>query len=670
MKKFTVTLLFLFLVGWFASGDEPPFKPGKLPKDEVARLQPGLIVRFFRDEKLADARRVRLAALHVPAGAAPTPWLTPGPFTAKVSGFLKTAIKSEVTLRAVALGKVRVAVNGKELFTLDSTTKEAPLELAKGYNLLEVTLAAPAQGPASFRLYWSGEGFGSEPLPPETLFSHKDEMDLVHGQQLREGRVLYATLGCAHCHALPGKLSPKDCAMPEVEHRAPNLSGAGQRLDEAWIARWLQDPRSLRPDATMPILLHGDQASQQAADLAGYLASLKGDAPQADSGDAAQGEKLFGRLGCIACHHLQDPAKEDNFGRVSLFFVRAKFQPGALKAFLQAPHKNYPWIRMPDFKLTDAEAGSLAVYLASQAQGKVVAPQKGDPQRGATLFRDLGCVNCHAVKSDDPPVHGSLAPPAALDKGCLGADKKPRVPNYRLHPDQFAALRKFLMTDGSSLTRETAAEFSLRQVAALQCSSCHRRDGAFSRWQYVLEDEGTQPEFLPSLSWAGQKLKPAWTVKLLLGQHDQRARPWLKARMPAFPARAETLAVGMSHEHGYGIDEDPRPRHDAALAEIGKKLIPAMGGFNCVQCHGIGKVPPVAPFEAPGINLLDASLRLRYEYYPRWMVDPPRVDITTRMPKFAADGQMTPLRDVLGGDARKQFDAIWHYMQTLPDANP
>ena len=136
--------------------------------------------------------------------------------------------------------------------------------------------------------------------------------------------------------------------------------------------------------------------------------------------------------------------------------------------------------------------------------------------------------------------------------------------------------------------------------------------------------------------------------------------------MPAFPARAEMLAVGLSHEHGFGIDDDERPPHDTKLAAIGEKLIPQQGGFNCNNCHGIGKTPAIQPFEAPGINLLDAAVRLRYTYYQRWMLAPDRVDVTMRMPVFAPDGKTTQIRDPFDGDARRQYDALWHYIQTLP----
>jgi hypothetical protein len=254
-----------------------------------------------------------------------------------------------------------------------------------------------------------------------------------------------------------------------------------------------------------------------------------------------------------------------------------------------------------------------------------------------------------------------------LQHGCLHADGKNRgqAPDFGFTAATRAALQAFLQADGSLLTREVPAEFARRQMDSLQCLACHRRDNTPSRWQKIREDEGELAEILPTLTWAGEKLKPEWTRKLLHGEHDHRARPWIKARMPAFPARADLVAIGLSHQHGLGENEDASPAHDPKLAAIGEKLLPQMNGFNCVMCHGVGEQKALAPFEAPGINLLDAAYRIRYPYYQRWMLDPPRLDILTRMPKLAPDGKTTPL-PVLGGDAARQFGAIWHTIQTLP----
>jgi mono/diheme cytochrome c family protein len=335
--------------------------------------------------------------------------------------------------------------------------------------------------------------------------------------------------------------------------------------------------------------------------------------------------------------------------------------------FLKSPHERNPWIKMPDFRLSNDEAAKLQAYLRDQSKGKIDAKPKGDATRGSKWFQEVGCAACHALGPKHEPA--PLVSVKSLDKGCLAATDHGKAPDFALQPEQRGALAAFLKTDGASLTRETPAEFSLRQVKSLRCDSCHRRDGEVTRWHAVLEDEGKVPENLPSLTWVGEKLKPVWTKKLFHGEVDQRARPWLKARMPAFPARADLLAVGLSHEHGFGIDDDERPKPDANLAAIGAKLIPQQGGFNCVNCHGIGKQAAVQPFEAPGINLLDAAIRLRYSYYQRWMLAPDRVDVTMRMPVFATDGKTTLLRDVFDGDARKQYDALWHYIQSLPAKN-
>jgi mono/diheme cytochrome c family protein len=670
-----LALLSMALAGTAWRAGEPP-KPGKLSKQEQAALQPGLTLRFFHadaPDKAIDAHRVRLAALHLGAEMPPSPFVDPGHFTAKLRGYLKIVLKGEFTFRIATLGSATLHINGKLALKVDNRTADTPqpIPLAKGYNRIEIAYVPPARG-ASLRVYWSSESFTTEPLPPELLFCRGDEPELLRGEERRGGRSLYATRGCARCHTLPDHVKEDELAMPEMRlQRAPSLDGVGRRLRTAWTARWILDPRSLRPEARMPRILHGEASKPQAADLAAYLATLQSSPVLTASAPTeeriAQGETHFANLGCVACHHFDNPTKADPMGRLSLFYVRNKYQSGALEAFLKAPHRHYPWIRMPDFHLDANEAQALAAFLLDRAKGPELTEPKGDAANGVKLFEQMGCVNCHAVKPGAQPAPKLRPRPNAdtFTQGCLAATPK-QAPDFGFKAAELQTLRTFVTSGGPSLKRDTPAEFSLRQVKELQCQACHRRDGHNSRWNDILEDEGLMSQFLPSLTWAGEKLKPAWTTKLLAAMHDHRARPWLKARMPGFPARAEMLALGMSHEHGFRADEDDAPVPDAKLAAIGEKLIEQQNGFNCVMCHAVGKRPAVAPFEAPGINLLDAAARLRHNYYPRWMIDPPHVDITTRMPKFSQDGKTTPLRNILDGDAFRQYDAVWHFIQTLP----
>src|SRR5258706_375769 len=100
--------------------------------------------------------------------------------------------------------------------------------------------------------------------------------------------------------------------MPEMAKDAPKLDEVGARLKEAWIARWISNPKALRPDTSMPNVFHGKAGStvKEAADIAAHLATLGAAAPDAMKEPAADaivaGGRIVARLGCVGCHTLAD----------------------------------------------------------------------------------------------------------------------------------------------------------------------------------------------------------------------------------------------------------------------------------------------------------------------------------------------------------------------------
>jgi hypothetical protein len=98
---------------------------------------------------------------------------------------------------------------------------------------------------------------------------------------------------------------------------------------------------------------------------------------------------------------------------------------------------------------------------------------------------------------------------------------------------------------------------------------------------------------------------------------------------------------------------------------LGRRLTDKDKGFNCVQCHGLPGKPPEAPFESRGIDFHRVHERVRLDFYRRWLGNPIQFDTAVPMPRFSPDGVSTPAKEILDGDARKQFDAIWQYLNSL-----
>ena len=139
--------------------------------------------------------------------------------------------------------------------------------------------------------------------------------------------------------------------------------------------------------------------------------------------------------------------------------------------------------------------------------------------------------------------------------------------------------------------------------------------------------------------------------------------------MPAFPNYAATLAHGLAAEHAIDSQEQPSHSFDAKLAAIGEKLT-LQTGLDCRQCHAIGKLQPRGDKETKinvGVNFTYIRDRLRRDSYHRFMLDPPRYDINTKMIRLSENRLTTKLKAYFDADAHQQFDAVWHYIQSLPE---
>jgi mono/diheme cytochrome c family protein len=641
---------------------------------------PGLKATFTAAGK-TDVRSDRLLALYVPAGQAPTPFLPAGPFTVKWEGELQSPLRGTFKLGAETSGKFKLTLNGQPL--LDGPGLKT-VQLNKGANRLVAEIASADKGDTFVRLSWASKDFPLEPVPPSIL-THVADKDLQLAEQRREGRLLFAQMNCAACHADAALIPAKGTGMPEHGQNAPLLDPTqlGAKFKTPFLADWIHDPHAIRPHSLMPKALTGPNSAQQAADLAAML--TQGATPKAGAVDlklAPQGGELFANLGCIACHQRPDAEGKDAHDRVPMGHLADKWHPAALVEYLQDPAKHYPATRMPHFRLDEEEASQLAAYLLANSRHVKRQALAGDAARGGALILSAGCLNCHAgMPATSQPTLAKVLKAGA--KGCLAPDDKARAtaPDFALTAAQRASLQAFLATDLASLKQDTPAEFAERQIKNLNCVSCHARDATVSTWTKVggeakklrdvlppkehVEGEPVPDAPIPPLTWLGEKLRHDWMSKFIAGQVEYKPRPWLIGRMPGFAHHADGLALGLNHQHGLPQKEATDPAADAEKLANGEKLIGADGGFNCITCHAVGEQEATAVFEAPAINFAQSAERLRSGFYHRWVLAPTRIDPDTKMPKYADPEGVTQLSEPYEGKGPAQFDAIWQYIKSV-----
>ncbi len=213
-----------------------------------------------------------------------------------------------------------------------------------------VNYESPAKGDAIMRMNWRSAECGPNVggcFFKESLSPHRLKYDNANGAfresvRVHKGRELFATLRCEACHGgehIGGNLT-KD-SMPELTMDAPVLAEAGKRLNAAWIAKWLKDPRALRNDSSMPQLLRGATAEKDAEDIAGFLSTLgtKDEKPELRPNGVRCEWHRIGRahvhahLGCIGCHMLPTTQKAASGARDAGVCPRQVEAGGASRVF-------------------------------------------------------------------------------------------------------------------------------------------------------------------------------------------------------------------------------------------------------------------------------------------------------------------------------------------------
>ena len=292
----------------------------------------------------------------------------------------------------------------------------------------------------------------------------------------------------------------------------------------------------------------------------------------------------------------------------------------------------------------------------------------GQARMGKQMFAMLRCVSCHKMEGLAPLRPAKPLTQLNLDSpiGCLSPGIRKGLPNFRLSDDQRAAI-KAALGGGSGFAQPLKPELLIsRSLATMNCYACHerndiggpdaKRDELFTtNIEIDLGDEGRLP---PMLTGVGAKLKPQ-ALRDIVTSDKHRIRYFMSTRMPRFPAApVEPLLTALSE-----ADAKPeylkKPEFSEIAVKDGHHLVGVdLNTFSCVTCHNVngGRSAGI-----PGVDLASVHERLTPGWFHAYLLNPLTFKKETRMPTFFPDGK-SPIKQVAGGDAHKQIDAIWTYL--------
>ena len=274
------------------------------------------------------------------------------------------------------------------------------------------------------------------------------------------------------------------------------------------------------------------------------------------------------RYGCYGCHKMRG---FENRPKVAPILTRplAKLTPEWMARWIKNPKAFRPSSRMPrlfglannqgpgDAEREDAEILGIIAYLSDKSEklSYPPLPGRGDPERGRSLVKSLGCMGCHAIERDE-------VKPDVLRKRDRGEAPDPVAWERRFGPD--------LSRIGSKARPEWIYQWIQNpkqynpetRMPSLRLTPPEALD--ITAYLTTLKDDTPAPERV-----AQPKPQPE--------ARDASLLAYLSQRMPPEDARAKLASMNAGER-------------DVLL---GERTISRYGCFGCHLMPGFEKTPPI-----------------------------------------------------------------------------
>lgn len=292
---------------------------------------------------------------------------------------------------------------------------------------------------------------------------------------------------------------------------------------------------------------------------------------------------------------------------------------------------------------------------------------------GKRQFVDLGCVNCHDdVKNKiSNELQLGIKKRASISKlsvsvvdgsnGCL-SDQVGQWPQFAL-----SASQKTLIKD--AIPKLESSELGHQQIVnksliTFNCLACHDRKELggvpVDRNQFFVGNRtelGNEGRIPPPLTLVGAKLQKSWISEVML--RGQRQREYLATKMPQFGEANVGHLVDMFEKVDSIEPVAFEKIEDLEKVKQAGNMLIGTTGFSCIACHDFNGQKAAGP---GALELIHTTSRVKKDWFYEFMLKPNRFRKGTIMPSSWPGGHVF-MEDVLGGDAKKQIESLWVYLE-------
>jgi mono/diheme cytochrome c family protein len=384
---------------------------------------------------------------------------------------------------------------------------------------------------------------------------------------------------------------------------------------------------------------------------------------------ASRGADLFMEKGCYGCHDVKGIRDLPKFAP-PLTSLKSKLKDPAawVYAWVKDPSEVSEATAMPNFELSEADAGKIAAFVLSVSKQERYDPvplEAASAERGEHLFTERGCHGCHAVKAEERSVSprvphlagvGAKVTAEWLDRWLADPkayNRDTAMPKVKLTDEERRDVVVYLLTLQRSKPLPPVPDLGAfkpeegkQLVKQYECFGCHSIEGFEQARPAVpdLSEFARKPVDQPDFADATDVPRTKWDwLARKLNEPRAYETDKIKLYMPVMSLDDREMQAIITYV--LALDSPELPARYSVRASDGRRALRELswmiGRLSCNGCHPLNdREPRIAQFlerrtlVPPVLDGVGARLQGQYLY--EFLLEPTQVRpwFKMQMPDF------------------------------------